>query len=67
MTPPADGMNLDGVTRLIDFAKQSALTTTGFGHLDNRGDVDSSLPPSLMITARMTFSFSIAAELGFDE
>lgn len=62
----ADRVNLDGVTRLIDFAKRSAVATTGFGHLGNRGEIDSSLPPSLMITARMTFSFSIAAELGFD-
>jgi sulfoquinovose isomerase len=67
MASPGDGLKLDGVTRLIDFAKHSALTTTGFGHLDNRGGVDSSVPASLMITARMTFSFSIAAELGFDD
>ena len=64
---PAEGVNLDGVARLIDFAKRSALATTGFGHLGNRGEIDSSLPPSLLITARMTFSFSIAAELGFDD
>lgn len=65
--PLNNRVSLDGVTRLIDFAKGSAVATTGFGHLDNRGNIDSSLPPSLMITARMTFSFSIAAELGFDD
>jgi len=58
---------LDDVERLIRFAKNSSSTDRGFGHLDNRGEIDSSLPPSVLITARMTFSFSVASELGFED
>ena len=66
MAHPA-GLNLDGVSRLLDFAKRSAASSIGFGHLDDRGEIDSSGQPSLLITARMTFSFAIASELGFDD
>ena len=57
-------LELHDVEELIDFARHSASTTTGFGHLDTDGVVDSSFSPSVLITARMTFSFSIASELG---
>lgn len=67
MAQPHSVLNLDSVSRLLNFARRSAATSTGFGHLDNRGEVDSSLPPSLLITARMTFSFAVGTELGFDD
>jgi mannose/cellobiose epimerase-like protein (N-acyl-D-glucosamine 2-epimerase family) len=57
-------LELHDVERLIDFARNSAHTTTGFGHLDTNGVVDLSMPASVLVTARMTFSFSIASELG---
>lgn len=60
-------LNLDNVARLVHFAQRSALAEKGFGHLDNFGEIDTSLPPSLLITARMTFSFAIAGELGFED
>jgi mannose/cellobiose epimerase-like protein (N-acyl-D-glucosamine 2-epimerase family) len=64
---PREPLDLRNVARLIDFAKSSALVERGFGHLDNAGLVDPSFSPSVLITARMTFSFSIASELGFDD
>lgn len=63
----AEPLDLRNVTRLIDFARGSAGGERGFGHLDNSGQIDSSFPPSVLITARMTFSFAIAAELGLDD
>jgi sulfoquinovose isomerase len=54
------------VRRLLDFAKQSAAVDKGFGYLDNDGAVDTTLPPSVLTTSRMTFSFSIGSELGIE-
>lgn len=56
-------LNLRNVEKLLAFARGSSLVEWGFGHLNNHGNVDSSLPVSALITARMTFCFSIASEL----
>lgn len=66
MQESRETLELHDVERLIDFARNSAHTTTGFGHLDANGVVDPSISPSVLITARMTFSFSIASELGLE-
>lgn len=59
-------LKLDNVERLLDFARGSADSPIGFGHLDRFGAVDHSRAPSVLITARMTFSFAIGSELGFE-
>lgn len=60
-------LDLSNVEQLLSFARGSALVEWGFGHLNDHGKVDSSLPVSTLVTARMTFCFSIASELGIHD
>jgi len=60
-------LDLRNVEQLLSFARGSALVEWGFGHLDNRGNVDPSQPVSALVTARMTFCFSVASELGIQD
>ena len=46
--------------RLLDFARGSAATPTGFAWLDERGVPDLSQPVHTWITTRMTHVFSLA-------
>jgi mannose/cellobiose epimerase-like protein (N-acyl-D-glucosamine 2-epimerase family) len=64
MTGLNSALDLTEVSPILDFARKSADTDVGFGSLDLRGLVDHSLPISTLITARMTFSFAIAVQLG---
>jgi mannose/cellobiose epimerase-like protein (N-acyl-D-glucosamine 2-epimerase family) len=58
-------LDLQQVERLIDFAKNSANAEIGFGHLGAEGYITQNAAPSMLITARMTFTFAIASTLGF--
>ncbi|MDC0991855.1 AGE family epimerase/isomerase [Pontimonas sp.] len=58
-------LDLQQVERLIDFAKKSANAEIGFGHLGTEGSITQDAAPSMLITARMTFTFAIASKLGF--
>ena len=58
-------LDLQQVERLIDFAKKSANAEIGFGHLGTEGSITQDAAPSMLITARMTFTFAIASTLGF--
>ena len=60
-------LELAHVERLLTFAQQSAAAEIGFGHLSSAGTIDNQFAPSTLITARMTFSFTIASKLGFSE
>jgi sulfoquinovose isomerase len=51
-------------TRLIAFARGSALPEGGFGWLDLNGAVDPSLPRPLYANARMTYVFALAHLVG---
>ncbi|MDB4607176.1 AGE family epimerase/isomerase, partial [Pontimonas sp.] len=53
-------LDLQQVERLIDFAKKSANAEIGFGHLGTEGSITQDAAPSMLITARMTFTFAIA-------
>lgn len=63
---PQDWQHFPQVLRLIDFAKQSASAERGFGYLDSRGALDPNVPPSLLVTSRMTFSFATGSALGIE-
>lgn len=51
---------------LFEFAAKSSVQT-GFGYLTADGDVDVSRPVELWITCRMTYTFSLAAMLGYKQ
>lgn len=66
MSGHTNGQGFPQVVRLLDFAKQSAVVERGFGYLDSAGAVDTSMPPSVLTTSRMTFAFAIGSELGIE-
>jgi len=57
-------LNLTEVSKLLEFARAAADSDIGFGSLDINGRVDHSTPVSTLITARMTFCFATAVQLG---